>query len=83
LAIRNIQQSYDNTPMESFWARIKTELGHPLLFEDFQQATNAIYDYVHIFYNRQRMHSAIRYMSPVKFEEQFFFTQREYLPCQH
>lgn len=77
LAKRNIRQSmsgvgncYDNAPMESFWSRMKHELRHDMLFDDLRQARTAVYRWVHLFYNRKRMHSALDYMTPVAFEEQ-------------
>lgn len=77
LAKRNIRQSmsgvgncYDNAPMESFWSRMKHELRHDMRFDDLRQARTAVYRWVHLFYNRKRMHSALNYMTPVDFEEQ-------------
>lgn len=86
LAKRNIIQSmsgkgncYDNAPMESFWARMKTELGRPLLFDDLRHARNEVYRWTHVFYNRQRIHSSINYMTPVQFEQHLFSQHRDQL----
>ncbi|MEY2719257.1 MAG: Integrase core domain, partial [Bacteroidota bacterium] len=68
--------------MESFWARMKTKIGIPFLFDDVYDAKAEIYNYVHIYYNRQRMHSAIGYMSLVRFEEQILSKQRGNLSSQ-
>jgi putative transposase len=77
LAKRNIVQSmsgvgncYDNAPMESFWARMKHELRDEMLFDDLRHARSVVYRWVHLFYNRTRMHSALNYLAPVQFEEQ-------------
>ncbi|MBN9400655.1 MAG: IS3 family transposase ['Candidatus Kapabacteria' thiocyanatum] len=79
LAKRNFIQSmsnkgncYDNATMESFWARMKTELGRPLLFDDLRDARSTVYRWTHLFYNRQRIHSSINNMTPVQFEQQLF-----------
>lgn len=60
---------YDNAAMESFWSTLKSELVHQREFADLAQAKNAIFEYIEIFYNRQRLHSALGYMSPVEFEQ--------------
>lgn len=59
---------YDNSPMESFFASLKTELIHACRFQTRQEARSAIFDYIEIFYNRQRLHSSLGYLSPVQFE---------------
>jgi len=59
---------WDNAVAESFFATIKGEM---IDHEDFQtraEATAAIAEYIDGFYNVQRMHSAIDYMSPIEFE---------------
>ena len=61
---------YDNAAMESFWSTLKEELVHRTHFESRAQAASAIFDYIEIFYNRERLHSAIGFMSPVEFEKQ-------------
>lgn len=60
---------YDNAAMESFWSTLKTELIHHHSFQDLAQARLTIFDYIEVFYNRQRLHSALDYMSPVDFEQ--------------
>ena len=60
--------AYDNAPMESFFATIKTELVHHCRFQTRQQARLALFDYMEIFYNRQRIHSALDYQTPSDFE---------------
>lgn len=61
---------YDNAAMESFWGKLKTELVHRRNFASRTQARRAIFEYVEVFYNRQRLHSALGYKSPVDFELQ-------------
>lgn len=59
---------YDNATMESFWATLKLELVYRSCFETRAQARLQIFDYIEMFYNRQRAHSALDYHSPVDFE---------------
>lgn len=59
---------YDNAAMESFWATLKSELNINEPFETEQEARRIIFDYIEIFYNRQRMHSSIDYLSPLEYE---------------
>jgi len=61
---------YDNAAMESFWSNLKNELVHRQAFATRDQARAAIFEYVEVFYNRQRLHSALGYQSPVDFENQ-------------
>ena len=57
--------------MESFIATLKTELIHHHDFHTWAQARQAIFEYIEIFYNRQRTHSALGYKTPVQFEQLF------------
>jgi putative transposase len=59
---------YDNATMESFWATLKLELVYRGLFLTRAQARTQLFDYIEVFYNRQRAHSALDYLSPVDFE---------------
>jgi len=54
----------DNAPMESFFASLKKELIHQQTFKSRAQAKAAIFEYIEVFYNRQRRHSAIGYITP-------------------
>jgi transposase InsO family protein len=54
----------DNAPMESFFSSLKTELVHRTRFPTRQEARAAIFEYIEIFYNRQRRHSSIGYRTP-------------------
>jgi len=60
---------YDNAVAESFFHTLKTEL---VYFEDYQtreEARKSIFEYIEVFYNRERRHSALNYLSPVNFEQ--------------
>jgi transposase InsO family protein len=59
---------YDNAAMESFWSTLKLELVYRRTFASHQQAQSEIFDYIEAFYNRQRIHSALNYLSPTQFE---------------
>ena len=61
---------YDNAAMESFWSTLKEELIHRRTFASRAEAAGAIFDYIETFYNRERLHSALGYLSPVEFEKQ-------------
>ena len=60
---------WDNAVAESFFHTLKTELIYHEIFETRAQANQAIFEYIEVFYNRQRMHSANGNLSPVEFEE--------------
>lgn len=59
---------YDNAFMESFWSTLKLELVYRRDFTTHSQARAAIFDYIEAFYNRQRRHSALDFLSPADFE---------------
>jgi putative transposase len=59
---------YDNAYMESFFGTLKTELVHGEKYRRRLEAKLSIFEYVEIFYNRQRRHSALGYMSPEQYE---------------
>jgi transposase InsO family protein len=59
---------WDNACVESFWATLKNELVHHERYATREQARQSIFEYIEIFYNRQRLHSSIGYQSPEAFE---------------
>ena len=61
---------WDNAVIESFFHTLKTEAIYHEDFETREQAERFIFEWVEAFYNRERIHSTLNYMSPVAFEEQ-------------
>jgi putative transposase len=59
---------FDNAACESFFATLKTELVHTRTWPTRQAARTAIYEYLEVFYNRRRRHSALDYLSPADYE---------------
>lgn len=62
---------YDNAVMESFWGTLKRELIYQQpngRFASHQEARTKLFEYIEVFYNRRRRHSAIGYLSPEAFE---------------
>jgi len=59
---------YDNALMESFFHTLKTELIYFEKYQTRQEARGSIFEYIEIFYNRVRRHSALNYCSPAEFE---------------
>lgn len=60
---------WDNAPMESFFSRLKVELIYPEHFDSIEDAKSGIFEYIEIFYNRLRRHSALNFVSPAQFEK--------------
>ena len=58
----------DNAVAESFFGTLKTELVNHEDYKTHNQAKQSLFEYIEVFYNRQRRHSYIGYMSPVEFE---------------
>ena len=59
---------YDNAAMESFWSTLKIELVYRGHFVTRRQAQSEIFDFIEVFYNRQRRHTSLGGLSPVDFE---------------
>lgn len=60
---------YDNAAMESFFGTLKCELIHDRRYRTRAEARQDIFEYIEVFYNRQRRHSSLGYLSPVDYEE--------------
>jgi putative transposase len=65
----------DNAPMESFFAIFKTELVYQQQFATRDGARAAIFEYIEVFYNRQRRHASIGNLSPAEFERRYHAAQ--------
>jgi transposase InsO family protein len=75
LAQHGIRQSmsrkadcWDNAPMESFFHTLKTELVMHCDYPTREQARSSLFEYMEVFYNRQRRHSTVNYQAPLAFE---------------
>jgi putative transposase len=55
---------WDNAPMEAFWGKMKTEWLAGRKFKTLAEAKAAVFEYVEIFYNRQRIHQSNGYLTP-------------------
>lgn len=60
---------YDNAVAESFFSNLKNELTWHRTFATRDEARSAIFDYIELFYNRERLHQTLDYVSPVRYEE--------------
>jgi putative transposase len=60
---------WDNAPMESFFASLKKELVHDADFATRAEARAALVEYIEVFYNNQRRHSSLGYVSPAEYEQ--------------
>ena len=68
-SMSGVGNCYDNAAMESFFATLKKEL---VFFEDYatrDEARQSLFEYIEMFYNRVRRHSALDYKSPIEFEQ--------------
>jgi putative transposase len=61
---------YDNAPMESFWGKLKQEWLHEQRFKTREEAKSAVFEYIWIFYNRERIHAANDYVTPHEYYNQ-------------
>jgi putative transposase len=75
LKLYNVQQSmgstgdcFDNAITESLWNTIKTECFTDIIPKTRKEAKSIIFEYIETFYNRERLHSSLGYMSPEEFE---------------
>ena len=62
---------YDNAVAESFFGSLKVEEIHKNKYLNIFEVRRSIFEYIEIFYNRNRKHSYLGYKSPIKFEEQY------------
>lgn len=62
---------WDNAVAESFFHTLKTELTNHYEFNNQQEAKDVIFEYIEVFYNRIRIHSANDYLAPVEFEMKY------------
>ncbi|MGL4234041.1 MAG: IS3 family transposase, partial [Casimicrobium sp.] len=64
------KSAYDNAMAESFFSNLKNELVHHCDYATRAQAKLSIFDYIELFYNRQRIHQSLGYQTPAQFEAQ-------------
>lgn len=69
LSMSRVGNCYDNAVAESFFGTLKAECV-PSQFATQAQARTTIFEYLEVWYNRQRLHSSLGYLSPVEFEQQ-------------
>ncbi len=54
--------------MESFFSTLKMELLHERSYETRQRARAEIFEFIEVYYNRERLHSSLGYLSPADYE---------------
>ena len=59
---------WDNAPMESLFASVKKELVHHERYATMAEAKASLFEFIEVFYNRERRHSSLGYVAPTKFE---------------
>ena len=69
-SMSRVGNCWDNAVVESLWASLKNELVFQRTFDTRQQAQDAIFEWITVWYNRKRRHSSLGYISPEAFEAQ-------------
>lgn len=67
-------ECWDNAVSESFFGSLKQELTYHETYTTREEARQAIFEYIAVFYNRQRLHSTLGYISPMTFEANILWT---------
>ena len=67
-SMTRIDNHYDNAFAESLFSRFKAELLQKSTLSNLAKAQELIFEYIEVYYNRKRRHSALNYKSPVNFE---------------
>ena len=67
---------WDNSPIESFWGRLKSACVHGQRFATREQAKQVIMNWM-AFYNYRRLHSSLGYLSPMQYEKRWYEAQRK------
>lgn len=62
-------ECYDNAVVESFFSGLKNELIFDRDFRTRAEARSAIFEWIEVFYNRERLHQTLHYVSPMRYEE--------------
>ena len=68
---------WDNAVVESFFARLKTELLHRQSWRTGREVHDAVARYIEGWYNPRRLHSSLGYLSPNQFEQRYFLSQAQ------
>ena len=63
---------YDNAFVETFFRTLKDELVYRTKFKTRAEATAAIFEFIEVWYNRERLHSSLGYRTPVEYEQAAF-----------
>ncbi|MBI2691128.1 MAG: transposase [Solirubrobacterales bacterium] len=66
----SVGSAHDNAMMESFWARMQVELLNRKRWKTRIELATAIHDYIELFHNTKRRHSALNMLTPAEFETQ-------------
>jgi len=64
-----VGDAFDNAVIESFWARLQTELLNRTKWKTRIELSTALFDYLEIFHNRNRRHSSLGMLTPIEFEK--------------
>jgi transposase InsO family protein len=67
-SMNSVGSWYDNAPMESFFGTLKRERVHHCAYQTRHEASPDVFYYIEGFYNRNRLHSSLGYLSPVDYE---------------
>ncbi len=70
---------FDNAVPESFFSTLKCEWLYQQRFATRQEAVTAIFYFIEVFYNRQRLHSTLNYVTPLAFENAYYQSKRSCL----
>ena len=65
----SVGDALDNAVIESFWARLQTELLNRKKWKTRVELSTALFEYLEIFHNRARRHSALGMLTPIEFEK--------------
>lgn len=68
-SMSEVGQCWDNAPAESFFASLKKELTHHEDYQTREEARASIFEYIEVFYNNQRLHSSLGYVTPAAYEQ--------------